>query len=115
MTLSLAEIASSAGLASAAEAEAALLRMAASGELRAQVDRVAGMALFADGEGAESSDELKVALDARLTTAVSLSQKLRGLHDELAGDENFLRRAADKGERGGGGGRAHLMSDMPVM
>lgn len=117
VTLSLADIAASAGLASAAEAEATLLHMAEKGELHGQVDRVRGMALFAGSEGADS-DELKSALDARLETVVALSQKLHMLHDELAGDPNYLGKIGDKGERGGG--RAHLLSnlgadDMSVM
>lgn len=105
VTLSLQQLASAAGLGSAEQAEALLLKMAEQGELRAQVDRVRGMALFADSDGPDS-DELKAGLDARLETAVALTQKLRALHDELAGDASFLAKTVTKGDRVGA--RAHL-------
>lgn len=94
-----------------------LLQMADKGELHGQVDRVRGMALFA-GSDAADSEELKGALDARLEAVVALSQKLHALHDELAGDPNYLAKIGEKGERGSG--RAHLLShigadDMSVM
>jgi hypothetical protein len=119
MTLSLQDIATAAGLASAAAAEATLLQMVERSELRAQVDRVHGMAVFSSDGDAFDNAEIKADLEARLDTSLALSTQLQALHDELAGDVNYIAKTTEKADRfGGAGGRwaaADRMDDMAVM
>lgn len=118
MTLSLHDIATVSGLPSATAAEAIILQMVERSELRAQVDRVHGMVVFsADGDALDNA-ELKADLEARLDVSLALSQRLQALHDELAGDANYIAKTTEKGDRYGGGGRwaaADRMDDMAVM
>lgn len=107
VTLSLADIAASAGLSGAAEAGAMILQMVEGGEIAAQIDRVHSMASFDTTAGAakggvSDAAETKAALDARLEQAMQLTQKLRALHDELAGDANYIQKTTERADRAGG-------------
>mmetsp|Transcript_21113 Transcript_21113/g.56867 ORF Transcript_21113/g.56867 Transcript_21113/m.56867 type:complete len:409 (-) Transcript_21113:284-1510(-) len=102
VTLSLVDIASAAGLSGAAEAEAQLLIMVDKGEIKAQIDRVKGMALFSGDADVFDSNEMKTVLDARLEQVVTLSHKLRDLHDDIAGDVAYVSKMVEKGDRSAG-------------
>ncbi|PNW71934.1 hypothetical protein CHLRE_16g671100v5 [Chlamydomonas reinhardtii] len=123
LTLPLADIAASAGLAGAAEAEEHILRMVAAGQIHAKIDGRTGMVRFADetrssGQAGSSSaaaaggswDNVAgvAALDERLRQVLELNKRLQQAHDMVSQDRAYLSkvtaRERSKYDLGGGGG-----------
>lgn len=106
VTLSLADIATEAGLSGAEEAESLLLRMIHAGEISARIDRVQAMVHFSVAGESLGHGAMKQQLENRLEQLSGFAQKLRAMHDELVGDTVFIHKSMERGSRLGSSGQA---------
>lgn len=93
ITLPLADIAAAAGLGSAAEAEARVLRMVADGDIFATIDARAGVVAFSEEPGAFDTRRVAQRLQRCVDGVVALSQRLRALDESLAAEPAYVMRA----------------------
>ena len=87
LTLSLEDIARKVGLASAAEAEAVVLRLSRQGKIAASIDLAHGGKVEFLGSGSAVTGEL---LDARIREAVALIEKVKQMDHALQLEKTFL-------------------------
>ena len=93
LTLSLAHIAESAGLGSAAEAEAPICSMVAHRQICAAIDQTEGMVHFFERPEKFDSDAAVKGLEACMRRAMDVAQKLDGMNQDLCTDSVYLSRA----------------------
>ena len=119
MTLSLADLAVSAGLAGGArEAEALVLRCVGEGRVFARIDARSGMVAFKQESGQFCTRSVAVRIGAQLDAIMALAQRVRMLDERLQTDTAFLskslqldrlpsdggpRQATQPGSQGAGG------------
>jgi len=94
LTLSLADIAQSAGLADAAEAERYIARMVAAGEISAAIDESKGMVQFMERAERFDSYGSVATMEQSIQSAVTLVHKLFEMNSQLATDTTYLSRMA---------------------
>ena len=93
LTLSLAHIAESAELASAAEAEAHICSMVAHRQICAAIDQTEGMVHFFERPEKFDSDAAVKSLEACMGRAMDVARKLDGMNQDLCTDSVYLSRA----------------------
>jgi len=96
LTLSLANIAESAQLADAAEAEKYVCEMVASGEISATIDQPQGMVQFHERQDRFDSQGAVAVMEENLARTIALAQKLQETNVQLATDTNYLSRIASQ-------------------
>lgn len=96
VTLSLEDIARSAELGGAVEAEACLVRMIDAGEIHAQIDQKDGMVKFLEDPEAFDSPGMANHIDGQVRRCMELAAKLAEVHDRLASDKDYLSKVASK-------------------
>jgi len=94
LTLSLSDIATHVGLASAAGAEKQIRHMVVSGEIAAAIDEPRGMVHFLERPETYESVATLVSMERALQSAIALNTKLHELHGSICTDSNYLARVA---------------------
>jgi COP9 signalosome complex subunit 3 len=93
LTLPLAALAAAAGLGSAADAEAAVRKMVASGALYAAIDARAGVVAFQDAPGEYDSAHVAVRLQGCIEEVIALSRRISTLDESLLCEPAFVAKA----------------------
>jgi len=113
LTLPLADIAAHAGLASAGDAEAHVLRMIGAGDISAVISEAeggeggAGMVRFLEDGETWASGAVAARISAAISRCVGLAERVQGLHDTVSTDKDYLRKVGARERRfdaGVGGG-----------
>jgi len=100
VTLSLQDIAKTAGLAGPEEAEAYILRMVASGEVHARINERDGMVTFLEDPEQFCSAVMAQRLDAAIKQSQGLAEKVQAVSEALAVDRSYLNKLVMKESRG---------------
>ena len=119
LTLSLEGVARQVGLGSAAEAQAALVRMVGKGTIAATVDQRTGMVRFATAgggggepdEGVAAAEALRTAkrIEAATAAVVELNGRVEALDMALSKSPAYLKHAVGVTGGAGGAGRSSIM------
>ncbi|CAE7697011.1 cops3, partial [Symbiodinium pilosum] len=92
LTLSLAEIATEAGLGDHVEAEAVLFDMISEGEIQARIDQRTGNVSFEDAENLDT--DMMQTLQVKLGQIMELSQRISGFEQEVVTSESYVRKTS---------------------
>jgi len=99
LTFSLQDMASSAKLRTAAEAEKHVLKMIEKGEIFATVNQKDGMVSFQEDPESYDTKKMTAHLDAQIQKVIDLGQKVRGIDENIASSAHYIQRTTVQ-ERG---------------
>eukprot|EP00877_Chromochloris_zofingiensis_P003663 jgi/Chrzof1/13298/Cz07g28020.t1 len=102
VTLSLADIATTAGLTGPDEAESYILRMVASGEVHARINERDGMVTFIEDPEAYNSSGMAAKIEGAVSKCMQLAEKLQAVNEAVSLDRSYINKVMLKERHFGG-------------